>query len=328
MQNAEVTVIIPNYNGMKWLPACMEALSAQTAACFDTLVVENASTDGSAEWLAAQQIPMLREEKNLGFAGGVNAGIRAVTTPYVILLNNDTKADPHFVEALLTAIKRSRRIFSVSARMRKADAPETLDDAGDGMNLLGWAYQRGVGEAAGTYPRQGDVFSACGGAAIYRREIFEEIGYFDETHFAYLEDIDIGWRAKLYGYFNRYEPKAEVLHYGSATSGSRYNDFKVRLAARNNIWLHYKNQLPFQLLINFPWLFLGALVKLCFFAKKGYLKAYVSGIAEGFAELSGVHRVPETPYTALRALAVQWEMVTGTFSYVLHYAGRKKILTS
>ena len=82
------------------------------------------------------------------------------------------------------------------------------------------------------YNRACNVFSACAGAAIYRREVFEKIGYFDEMHFAYLEDIDVGYRAKIAGYYNRYCPSAEIYHVGSGTSGSKYNEFKVRLAAQ------------------------------------------------------------------------------------------------
>ena len=115
--------------------------------------------------------------------------------------------------------------------------------------LLGWAYQRGVGRDL-THYRRSPVFSACAGAAIHRREVFEEIGYFDEMHFAYLEDIDVGYRARIAGYDNIYCPAALVWHVGSGTSGSKYNSFKVKLAARNNVYLNYKNMPCLQLIIN------------------------------------------------------------------------------
>ncbi len=103
-------------------------------------------------------------------------------------------------------------------------------------SVLGWAFQRGVGRPEGLYKKSCRVFTACAGAAIYRREVFETIGYFDEMHFAYLEDIDVGYRAKLYGYDNVFCPEAVVYHVGSGTSGSKYNSFKVKLAARNNVY--------------------------------------------------------------------------------------------
>ena len=139
----KATVVIPNYNGMKFLPKCIEALRRQTVSCFDILVVENGSSDGSAEWLEAHQVPMLKEEENLGFAGGVNAGIRACSAPYVILLNNDTEVFPDFVEELIRALEAHTRLFAVSARMLQTDDRSRMDDAGDGISLFGWAWQRG-----------------------------------------------------------------------------------------------------------------------------------------------------------------------------------------
>ena len=121
----------------------------------------------------------------------MNTGIRAADTPYVILLNNDTEADEYYVAEMVRAIERSPKIFSVSSRMIQMYHPELMDDAGDMYCILGWAYQRGVGQSVRKYSHSRRVFSACAGAAIYRREVFEKIGYFDEMHFAYLEDLDV-----------------------------------------------------------------------------------------------------------------------------------------
>ena len=153
-------------------------------------MVDNGSTDGSAEWLKEHQIPGIFLKENTGFSGAVNAGIRASRTPYVILLNNDTEAEPDYIEELVKAIEQSPRIFSVSPRMIQMHRRDRMDDGGDMYSIMGWAYQRGVGQEIERYERPCHIFSACAGAAIYRREIFEEIGYFDEMHFAYLEDIN------------------------------------------------------------------------------------------------------------------------------------------
>ena len=228
----------------------MEALNRQTYKDFSVLVVDNGSTDGSTEWLKERGIPSIFLETNTGFSGAVNAGIRKAETPYVILLNNDTKADPDYVGELVRAIEKSPKIFSVSSRMIQMHHPDFMDDAGDMYSVLGWAYQRGVGQPTGRYDSPARVFSACAGAAIYRRDVFEKIGYFDEMHFAYLEDIDVGYRAKIYGYDNIYCPAAKIFHVGSGTSGSKYNSFKVKLAARNNVYLNYKNMPAGQLLMN------------------------------------------------------------------------------
>ena len=225
----KVTVIIPNYNGLQFMEPCLKALEGQNYKEFDLLVVDNGSQDGSGEWLRERGIPTLFLGENTGFSGAVNAGIRAVSTPYVILLNNDTEPFPDYVGELVRCLDRFPEVFSVSSKMIQLYHKDLMDDAGDMYSVLGWAYQRGVGQPSSGYQRACQVFAACAGAAIYRREVFEEIGYFDESHFAYLEDIDVGYRARIYGYRNVYCPTAKVYHVGSGTSGSKYNSFKVRL---------------------------------------------------------------------------------------------------
>ena len=180
MKMKKVTIIIPNYNGLKFLPPCLAALSRQTNQDFSVLVVDNGSEDGSVEWLQKQKVPAIFLPENTGFSGAVNTGIRAARTPYVILLNNDTEAEASYVEKLLEAIEQSPRIFSVSPRMIQMYHRELMDDAGDMYSIMGWAYQRGVGQEASRYNRPCHVFSACAGAAIYRREAFRKIGYFDD----------------------------------------------------------------------------------------------------------------------------------------------------
>ena len=148
--------------------------------------------------------------------------------------------DEYFVAEMVRAIGQSERIFSVSSRMIQMYHPDRLDDAGDMYSRAWLGVPARVGRDLTHYRRSSRVFSACAGAAIYRREVFEEIGYFDEMHFAYLEDIDVGYRARIAGYDNIYCPAALVWHVGSGTSGSKYNSFKVKLAARNNVYLNYK----------------------------------------------------------------------------------------
>lgn len=276
------TIIIPNYNGLKFMDECIRSLNAQTYPNFRTLVVDNGSTDGSVEWLKEHQIDTIFLPENTGFSGAVNVGIKAADTPYVLLLNNDVRVDEYFVAEMVRAIGQSERIFSVSSRMIQMYHPDRLDDAGDMYSLLGWAYQRGVGRDLTHYRRSSRVFSACAGAAIYRREVFEEIGYFDEMHFAYLEDIDVGYRARIFGYENWYVPTALVYHVGSGTSGSRYNQFKTRYSSRNNIYLIYKNMPVLQIILNLPFLVAGFGMKILFFSQKGMGREYVAGIKNGF----------------------------------------------
>ena len=319
----KTTIIIPNYNGLSFMEPCFEALEAQTMKDFKILVVDNGSTDGSVEWLKEREIPSIFLPENTGFSGAVNVGIRAADTPYVILLNNDTKVAPHYVEALERAMDRSEKIFSVSSKMIQMYHPDLMDDAGDMYSILGWAYQRGVGRSVNLYQKSCRVFSACAGAAIYRRAVFDEIGLFDELHFAYLEDIDVGWRAKLYGYDNVYCPDAAVYHVGSGTSGSRYNSFKVRLAARNCIYLNYKNMPGWQILLNAPFLLAGIFVKYLFFVKNGFGGDYVSGLKEGIRTRKQCRRVPGLLKRFGAELKVQFEMICGTGLYVYEFLRRQ-----
>lgn len=296
MQEAirEVTVVIPNYNGEKYLVPCLRALYGNTAVPMDVLVVDNGSEDGSiAE--AKERFPEAEYvlfDRNYGFCRAVNEGIRRAKTEYVLLLNNDTEIRRGFVEHLLRTVKKSPEIFSVEAKMLQYGNHELIDSAGTYYNALGWAFARGRDASAAKYCRRSRSFAACAGAAIYRRAVFEEIGYFDEKHFAYLEDIDIGYRARICGYVNLYEPKAQVIHVGSAASGSRYNEFKTRYSARNNIYLIYKNMPTAQILLNFPLLAAGLLAKALFFWKKGLGPVYLKSLKDGFSLCLKGRKVP------------------------------------
>lgn len=153
--------------------------------------------------------------------------------------------------------------------------------------------------------------------------MFETIGYFDEMHFAYLEDIDVGYRAKLYGYDNVFCPEAVVYHVGSGTSGSKYNSFKVKLAARNNVYLNYKNMRTWQLLLNSPCLLAGTFVKFLFFKKMGFGKDYVSGFLEGIRTLKNCKRVPSFKGRIQREIGIQLELIAGTAVYVYEFSRRQ-----
>lgn len=319
----KTTVIIPNYNGLDFLKPCIDALGRQTSRDFEILVVDNGSADKSAEWLGEQGIPAILLSENTGFSGAVNAGIRAAKTPYVILLNNDTEPEPDYVEELVRAIEASARIFSVSPKMVQMYHRDLMDDAGDMYSIMGWAYQRGVGQETERYDRPCHIFSSCAGAAIYRRQVFDEIGYFDELHFAYLEDIDVGYRAKIAGYYNRYCPRAVVYHVGSGTSGSKYNSFKVRLAARNNVYLNYKNMPALQLAANSLPIALGILGKYVFFRKRGFAGDYVEGVLEGIRTVGKAKKVPYRREHLLNYFAVEWELLYGAALYIYEFSRRQ-----
>lgn len=319
----KITIIIPNYNGLHFMEPCFAALERQTCKDYEILVVDNGSTDGSPEWLKEHEIPSIFLPDNTGFSGAVNTGIRAAKTEYVILLNNDTEPEPDYAAELLKAIEASPRIFSVSPKMIQLYHKELMDDGGDMYSIMGWAYQRGVGQEVERYDRPCHIFSSCAGAAIYRRKVFEKIGLFDEMHFAYLEDIDVGYRAKIAGYYNRYCPTAKVYHVGSGTSGSKYNSFKVRLAARNNVYLNYKNMPLLQLFFNSPFLAAGIVGKYAFFKKRGFEKDYAAGLLEGFRTCHKAKKVKYRSEDFSSYLSIEWELIWGAALYIYEFSRRQ-----
>lgn len=321
----DVTIIIPNYNGKHFLKPCLDSLEHQTFRNFKVLVVDNASTDGSLDYMKEHypKVEVIALDQNYGFDRAVNTGIRHSDTPYVLLLNNDTTVDPDYIEEMVRAIRRSPKIFSVSSKMIQMYHPGLIDSAGDLYTLIGWGVCRGTGRPITNYTRPSRIFSACAGAAIYRRSVFQKIGYFDETHFAYLEDIDIGYRARIYGYENIYCPSALVYHVGSGTSGSKYNTFKVRLSARNSIYLNYKNMPLLQLIINFLPLAAGYIVKYLFFVKTGFGKDYREGVTEGLKTLKKQKKVPFHLKNLPNYFLIEAELIVNTLAYAKDWFSRK-----
>lgn len=314
------TVVIPNLNGRKYLTACLDALRAQTFRDFSVILIDNGSSDGSAEYVQEQypEILVKRFAENRGFCGAVNEGIRMSRTKYVVLLNNDTACEPSFLETLVRAMEQDEHCFSGSAQMVQMADPSRMDNGGDFYCALGWAFTPDRGRKAKDCLRAREVFSACGGAAIYRREIFSEIGLFDEAHFAYLEDVDVGWRAKIHGYRNVYVPGAVVRHIGSATSGSVYNSFKVLHASQNSVYLAYKNMPLLQLLLNLPFLAAGFLIKGLFFTAKGFGRDYVTGFGKGLLLCRQGRKVRFRAGYLGNYLKLQWELWVNLLRRVMH----------
>lgn len=281
MKEIRSTVVIPNYNGIQYIENCLASLRAEPA---EVILVDNGSGDGSRE-LVQEKFPEVRLivlDKNYGFCKAVNLGMEASKTTYVILLNNDTVVQAGFVRALEAAMDSDKRAFSGAAQMVNMARPELIDDAGDYYCALGWAFAAGKDKPREYYDAPGEIFSACGGACIYRRRALGRIGMMDENHFAYLEDVDLGYRARIYGYRNLYVPGAVVHHAGSASSGSRYNAFKAEQTARNSVYLVYKNMPPAQILLNLPFLLAGFFVKQLFFIRKGLGRNWFRGMVKGF----------------------------------------------
>ncbi|MBK8020688.1 MAG: glycosyltransferase [Chloroflexi bacterium] len=236
-----LSIVIPNWNGLRFLETCMNALAAQTLQPLEVLVVDNASTDGSQAFLRERfpWVKLIALPVNKGFTGACNAGMQAATGEFICLLNNDTEVDPGWAAAVLDAFRRHPEIGSVASKMLLFDKRDHLHTAGDLFTKGGRPVNRGVWEQdKGQYDREEPVFSACGGSAVYRRIMLQEIGLLDDDFFFSLEDVDLGWRAQLAGWRCLYTPAAVVYHHLSATGGGTTASYYV---GRNTLYLLVKD---------------------------------------------------------------------------------------
>ncbi|WP_410512538.1 glycosyltransferase family 2 protein [Paenibacillus sp. BR2-3] len=309
-----VSVIIPNYNGEKYLYECLTTLKQQTYQNFEVIMVDNASIDRSIE-VAQKLIPEIKcvlLEDNKGFSAAVNQGILQSEGQYIVLLNNDTLLTKDWLQNLVCCIQNNEKVFSCASKMLQYHNNEFIDNAGDAFTIFGWAYQEGHGRSENEFTKNRPIFTACAGAAIYRREVFDKIGYFDERFFAYLEDVDIGYRARIEGYQNIYCSNSIIYHIGSATTGNGYNSIKVKLSARNNVYLLYKNMIWFQILLNAPFLLVGHLFKYYFYKRIGFEKEYLSGIKEGLKNRKLIDKKKFEPRKSVNYFKIQgWLLVKG-----------------
>lgn len=235
------SVIIPNWNGVRFLPTCLNALGTQTFRNFEIIVVDDASTDDSRALLEKNypHVRVLALEKNRGFAHAVNTGIRAARGQVIVLLNNDTEADPRWLEEIANAFARQPDAGMVVCKLRLFDRRDHLHSAGDFYRVDGVPGNRGVWEQdRGQYDDANGIFGGCGGAVAYRKTMLDDIGLFDEALVANLEDVDLNWRARWAGYAIAYAPRAIVYHHVSATGGGVYGSFYV---GRNFILVLAKN---------------------------------------------------------------------------------------
>jgi GT2 family glycosyltransferase len=314
VKSMQVTVIIPNYNGRHFLGKCLESIKKERV---EVIIVDNSSSDGSVEYIREHypDFTLIKNHENLGFAAAVNQGISASKTDYVFLLNNDTELEENCISNLVRCIESDENIFAVSSKMIQFENRDVMDDAGDAYTILGWTKKVGNGRSPDLYNEKKEVFSACAGAALYRRNILNEIGYFDENFFAYLEDVDISYRARIHGYKSIYCPEAVVYHHGSGTSGSKHNAFKIKISARNNVYLPYKNMPWPQLALNIIFLLLGYFIKYLFFLKEGYGKYYLDGLKEGFKSRHDINKI-EYNGNLSNYLKIEWLLIKNTVKFV------------
>ncbi len=247
-----ISVVVVNYNGQHHLERCLPSLAAQTYPAFEVVVVDNASTDGSVEWLAAHfpNVRVVGAPHNLGFAAGNNLGIRQARGDLIATLNNDTEVEPDYLERLAAPMCEPR-VGACAALMLEFEHRDRIDSAGIGLDRAGFAWNLHAGQRAENLGETREVWGACAGAALYARAMLDEIGLFDEDYFGFYEDVDLAWRARRAGWKCLFVPGARVYHVhgGSFRHGSAQ---KLYLLARNRWWTTLKNYPMPALALNLP----------------------------------------------------------------------------
>jgi len=246
-----ISIIIPNRNGVSCLEGCLRSLHRQAYRHTELLIVDNASDDESLEVIRriAPQAVVLQQARNLGFAGAVNAGLRVARGDWIAVLNNDTEVAPDWLSECMAAAERHPDAGFLACHILDFRRRNRVYSAGDCFLRAGIGYRRGQDLADNEdYQQDEEVFSACGCAALYRRDIFEQAGGYEERFFAYLEDIDLGLRLQASGCRGYYVSRARVYHVGGMTSGGEFSPLGVRLRTRNALLLPIKS-LPWPLLL-------------------------------------------------------------------------------
>lgn len=263
-----ISIVIPNYNGVEHLKTCYESLKKQSYDNFRLILVDNGSKDDSVKYTKEQfpQAEIVEMGYNSGFAKAVNAGIKrsmeAEDTGLILLLNNDIELSPDFLEEAIETFKRIPEASILAVKMLNYFDRNIIDDCGDFIKSGGGSpLARGHGEQdTGEYNKEEFIFGACAGAAFYKPEVFRKTGYFDETFFAYYEDIDLSFRAQLAGFKCYYTPNAVCYHKRGGTSSVATHGFQTEMCERNLVLMRLKNY-PLGLYLLYQPLFFAARVK-------------------------------------------------------------------
>ena len=296
-----VAVVVVNLNGAAVLDRCLDSLARQTVRPARTIVVDNASTDGSADGLEARHagVEVVRLAENVGFAAGNNLAVeRAGDCEWVALLNPDAFPEPEWLERLLAAAEACPEFAFFGSRLLMANAPELLDGTGDAFHVSGLAWRELHGESAeGAALEPREIFSPCAAAALYRRDAFIGIGGFDEDFFCYFEDTDLSFRLRLVGHRCLYVPDAVVHHVGSASAGVD-SDFTIYHSFRNQIWTFVKNMPGGLVWLYLPQLVLVQTLLLAAFAVRGRPRVMLRAQRDALRGL---------PHALRKRGAIQWE---------------------
>ena len=317
-----VAVIIPNWNGARLLRGCLDSLRRQTFCDFVVYVVDNGSRDDSLALLSGEypEVEVVALPANVGFASGVNAGIRASKAPYVVLLNNDTEAAADWLTELTVYMDAHPEFAYAASKLLDFKQRDVIDCVADGFSLLGIPFKVGARERdLGQYDAPFELFGACAAASLYRRGMLDEIGLFDDDYFAYIEDVDISLRAQIAGYRGVAVTSARVFHMGSASSGGEPSAFTVRLSTRN-VWWTIVKCLPAGLLWHVVPLALAAqtalVLKAVLFGEYPWLRrnigAFFIGLCDALHGLPGAIRKRRTVLRRIGTAELRRRMQAGS----------------
>ncbi|HEV8130839.1 MAG TPA: glycosyltransferase family 2 protein [Acidobacteriota bacterium] len=272
----QITVVVLNWNGLAHLPCCLSSLRRQKFQRFKTMLVDNGSTDRSVDFVRREfpEVYPLALDVNLGFAAANNRAIEQCDTPWIALLNNDTEADPSWLEALMEAAAQHTETSFFASQIRLFDQRDRLDSAGDGLPIAGAAFKIGHHQPATCYGEVKPAFGASAAAALYRTSMLRDLGGFDEDFFYIYEDADLNLRAQLAGYRCMYVPKAVVYHKVNTTLRQAPKQ-AVFYGQRNSEWLLWKN-MPSSLLWKYlPLRVLYFFLSFFYFAMKGHAATFL-----------------------------------------------------
>ena len=286
-----VTVIIVNWNGQHLLPDCLESLREQEFKKFKTILVDNGSSDGSVDWVRGcyPEVKVIPLPTNAGFCVANNVGYRASKSKYVALLNNDTVAHPLWLQSLVDALETTNQAGFAASKILNYGKPDTIDRAGDSYTRAGAGLLRGRGMGSNSYDKQEWIFGACAAAALYRKRMIDEIGFFNEDFFLLYEDVDLSFRAQLRGYRCLYVPEATVYH-KTSSSIIRDSHTSIYFGHRNLEWVYFQN-MPGRLLVRTILLHLAHnMGSFLFFSCKGGMKSILWAKRDAFRHMKKVLR--------------------------------------
>jgi GT2 family glycosyltransferase len=297
MNASRVSIVIPTRNGKEHLLDCLPSVARQTIQPRETIVVDNASTDGTTELIRSQYswVKLVQLDGNYGFAYAVNRGIEASVGEYVALLNDDTEVDQDWLRELVAAVESDLGVGSVASKMVNFYDRNLIDAAGDGLGISGVPTNHGQGKPdAPLFNKQKYVFGACAGAALYRRSCISEVGLLDEdfaSHFrklnlviSHFEDVDLAYRLQLAGYRCLYTPKAICYHKRGATVG-RAPAHLIQSMERNLVNLYAKD-VPFALLLRLlPKILAARTLHYLRAVRSGRGTAFILGITKGIGQI-------------------------------------------